>query len=144
MTSADAHLGLNYRLGKDSVVTVGVDGFNLFNSQRPTRVDENYTGNSVGPIIGKQNSGLPSPIGAIVSGSYDTTKSYADNVALGNVIRPSSGSLPRPGFVNGGPANVLLFDPAQNVNVVQTNPNWGRALTYQTVRSFRFSVRYTF
>ena len=30
-------------LGKDSVITAAVEGFNLFNSQRPVTVDENYT-----------------------------------------------------------------------------------------------------
>jgi len=39
---------------------------------------------------------------------------------------------------------VLLLDPTQNIVPVNTNPNWGKATATQPVRSFRFSVRYTF
>jgi hypothetical protein len=148
VTSVDARISLNYRLSKDSVISATVEGFNLFNSQRPTTVDQNYTFDNVGPIIGGKNGSLPAPNGSIVTlgANYDPSVSFAQNLAAGNatVVRPSNGSLPKPSYVAGAPAVVLLPDPTQVSNPVNTNPNWGRPLVYQPVRSFRFSVRWTF
>ena len=75
---------------------------------------------------------------------YDPSKTFQENQAAGAVLRPGNGSLPRPGYINGKTTQVLLLDPTQNIVPVNTNPNWGKATATQPVRSFRFSVRYTF
>ena len=151
----DARLGLNYRLGKDSVITFGVEAFNLFNAQRPTSVNENYTYDQVGPIPnGKQGSIPGNVIGSTVFRNddpskgpvYDPSKSFADNVAAGaaSVITAGNGSLPAPGYVNGAPKRVLLPDPAQNPFPAAVNPTWGKPASFQGVRTVRFSARVTF
>jgi Carboxypeptidase regulatory-like domain/TonB dependent receptor-like, beta-barrel len=148
----DARISLNYRLGKDSVLSASVEGFNLFNGQRPVTVDQNYTFDNVGPVVGAKAGTLDSSIGlgAIVNTNpaagpvYDVTKTYQENVAAGAVLRPGNGSLPRPSYVNGQTTQVVLYDPTQVLVPVNTNPNWGKATATQPVRSFRFSVRYTF
>ncbi|HZW90125.1 MAG TPA: TonB-dependent receptor, partial [Myxococcaceae bacterium] len=65
VTSVDARLNFNYRISKDSTVTAGVDAFNIFNSQRPTRVDQNYTFNEVGPIVGGTQGTVPTQYGGV-------------------------------------------------------------------------------
>ena len=129
--SVDARLALNYRLSKDSVVTVGVDGFNLFNFQNPIRVDEEYVtlpsltggGRDPGPIANGKQGSVPPPYGV-------------------------NGHLPRGGVVAGpnGPElkTVVLPDPDQQPQTYAINPNWGRATQYQAVRSFRFTARFSF
>ena len=146
VTTFDARLGFNYRIGKDMVLTAAVEGFNLFNSQRPTLVDLNYTVQNVGPIIDGKNGQLSTTqgLGAVVGPNYDPTKTYAENQAAGNVIVPANGSLPRPAFYNGAVSTVLLLSPTQVVQPTVLNPNWGKPLAYQGVRTFRFSVRFTF
>ena len=59
-------------------------------------------------------------------------------------IQPANGSLPKPRYIQGAPAQVVLPDPFQNTSFVNTNPNWGKPTNYQPVRSFRFSLRLTF
>ena len=148
VTSLDARLSFNFRVSKDSVLTASVEGFNLFNSQRPITVDQNYTFDNVGPVIGARNGSVPAPNGAIVRilPSYDPNLTFDQNVAAGNVqsIQPANGSLPKPRFIQGAAAQVVLPDPFQNTSFVNTNPNWGKPTNYQPVRSFRFSVRFTF
>jgi hypothetical protein len=129
--SIDARLAVNYRFSKDSVFSVGVDGFNLFNFQNPIRVDQEYvtlpslTGNSrdPGPIVNGKQGSIPAPYGV-------------------------NGSLPRGGVIAGpnGPElkTVILPDPDQQPQTYAINPNWGRPTQYQAVRSFRFTARYTF
>jgi hypothetical protein len=48
----DGRLGVNYRLGQASVVTFGVDVFNLFNFQTATAVDQNFTFGNPVPCTG--------------------------------------------------------------------------------------------
>jgi hypothetical protein len=129
--SVDVRLALNYRLSKDSVITVGVDGFNLFNFQNPIRVDEEYVtlpsltggGRDPGPIVNGTQGNIPAPYGA-------------------------NGHLPRGGVVAGpnGPTlkTVVLPDPDQKPQTYSINPNWGRPTQYQAVRSFRFTARFSF
>jgi hypothetical protein len=131
VNTVDARLALNYRLSKDSVISVGVDGFNLFNFQNPIRVDEEYvtlpslTGNArdPGPIVNGTQGNVPAPYGV-------------------------NGNLPRGGVVAGpnGPElkTVVLPDPDQQPQTYAINPNWGRATQYQAVRSFRFTARFSF
>src|SRR5262249_8509943 len=66
VTSFDARVAFNYRMGKDSVLTAGIEAFNIFNSQRPITVDNNYTFDNVGPIVGARNGSVPAPYGSIV------------------------------------------------------------------------------
>ncbi len=129
--SIDARLALNYRLSKDSTITVGVDGFNLFNFQNPIRVDEEYvtlpslTGNGrdPGPIVNGTQGTIPAPYGV-------------------------NGYLPRGGVVAGPNGvtlkTVVLPDPDQQPQTYAINPNWGRPTQYQAVRSFRFTARFSF
>ena len=129
--SVDARIAVNYRFSKDSVFSIGVDGFNLFNFQNPIRVDEEYvtlpslTGGArdPGPIVSGQQGSIPAPYGV-------------------------NGSLPRGGVVVGpnGPElkTVILPDPDQHPQTYAINPNWGRPTQYQAVRSFRFTARFTF
>jgi outer membrane receptor protein involved in Fe transport len=131
VTSFDAKLGLNYRLTKDSVITVAVEGFNLFNSQRPVQVDNRYTLDFPGPIVGAVNGSIPVQFaGVCPAGATDPS-----TCAQGN------GSLPTS---KAHSLNVVLPDPSGAPIVVATNPNWGQATAYQAVRQFRFSLRVTF
>ena len=130
VTSFDARVGINYRISKDSVFTVGVEAFNLFNSQRPVQVDNNYTFNTVGPIIGATQGTVPTKFG----GAQQPDGSFL----------PGNGSLPRPFYANGAPGVVSLPDPSQQVSAASVNPNWGKPLQFQSVRTFRFSARFTF
>jgi hypothetical protein len=148
VTSFDARLSFNFRFSKDSILSASVEGFNLFNSQRPITVDQNYTFDNVGPVIGARNGSVPSPNGEIVKigPDYDPSKTFDENRALGNVrtIQPPNGSLPKPRYVEGAAAQVVLPDPFQATSFVNTNVNWGKPTNYQPVRSFRFSLRFTF
>ena len=148
VTSFDARVSFNYRISKDSTLTASVEGFNLFNSQRPITVDQNYTFDNVGPVSGARNGSLPSPYGEIVKigPNYDPNLTFEQNRQAGNVqsIQAANGSLPKPRYVQGAPAQVVLPDPFQNESFVNTNINWGKPTNYQAVRSFRFSLRFTF
>jgi hypothetical protein len=48
--NVDTHLAFNYKLSKDSLVTLSADIFNLFNFQREVNRDQSYTGSTVLPI----------------------------------------------------------------------------------------------
>ena len=134
MTSFDAKVSLNYRLSKDSVVTAAVEGFNLFNSQRPTLVDQNYTLGFVGPILGASQGSVPTQFGGICATSSASS------------CQPGNGSLPRPRVdpATGGAIRVGLPNPSQALSSQVTNVTWGSPTNYQPVRQFRFSLRLTF
>jgi hypothetical protein len=136
VTSLDAKVGLNYRLGKDSVVTAAVEGFNLFNSQRPTLVDQNYTLGTVSSILGATQGTVPTQFGGIC------TTSAASSCAQGN------GSLPRPRVDPNSPTGGAIRVGLPNRNGVLSsqvaNITWGTPTNYQPVRQFRFSLRFTF
>jgi hypothetical protein len=55
----DTNLGVNYRLGKDSVLSFSVDVFNLFNLQEVTAVDQSYTFEAVFPVKNGTAADLP-------------------------------------------------------------------------------------
>ena len=138
VTSFDAKVGLNYRLTKDSVISGSIEGFNLFNSQRPTQIDNRYTLGFPGPILGP--NGATNPGGA----TQGTIPSQYGGICSGATLAtcaPGNGSLPTSKTTS---LNVTLPDPAGNTIIVATNPNWGRATAYQGVRQFRFSLRVTF
>jgi hypothetical protein len=132
VTSFDARIGINYRITKDSTVTISFEGFNLFNSQRPVRVDENYTFDTVGPIINAKQGAIPTQFGGPCQTADPAT------------CTPGNGSLPRPFYANGAPGLVGLPDPTQQLIGANLNPNWGRPRQYQPVRTFRFGARFTF
>jgi Carboxypeptidase regulatory-like domain/TonB dependent receptor-like, beta-barrel len=136
VTSFDAKIGLNYRLGKDSVLTAAVEGFNLFNSQRPVTVDQNYTAGTVTPILGAKQGTVPTEFGGICANAT------AASCASGN------GSLPQPrvnpSSPTGGAIRVGLPDRNGVLSSPVTNLAWGKPTNYQPVRQVRFSLRVSF
>jgi len=148
VTSLDAKVSVNYRLTKDSVISAGVEGFNLFNSQRTTTINQFYTNgaaNSVGTIDGATPSTIPTQYGGICP--YTGATTLADcRTALRNGTGPvGNGNLPKPGtYPNGTGFYTILPDPGGHPKVVQINPAYGSAVGYQAVRQFRFTLRVTF
>jgi hypothetical protein len=146
VTSLDAKISFNYRVTQTSTLTATVEGFNLFNSQRPIQIDNRYTLDFPGPILNASQGNIPTNngYGAIVSAAYNTANPYAPGAP--GVITPANGSLPRPRIdpATGAGIKVLLPDPSGAPLVVTTNLNWGRATAFQAVRQFRFSLRVTF
>jgi hypothetical protein len=57
----DSKVGLNYRFGKNHLLSATLEVFNLFNFQAATRVDETYTYESVVPVKDGSTSDLPTP-----------------------------------------------------------------------------------
>ena len=96
VTSLDARLGVNYRLGKDSVITVSVEAFNVFNSQRPTAVDNNYTFDTVGPVIDATQGTVPP--------RRDTAGPAPAPTRHVDLTRLAMAACPRPFYANGAPA----------------------------------------
>jgi len=128
-TSFDARFAVNYRISKDSILSASVDAFNIFNSQRPTLVDQDYTFDTVGPIIGATNGSVPTQYGGLCPN--------------GGPCAPGTGSLPRPPPPG---TNVGLPGPDQQpiAGGAAINARWGKPTQYQAVRAFRFGVRFTF
>ncbi|MGK4007469.1 TonB-dependent receptor [Sorangium sp. So ce1036] len=54
----DAHVGVGVQLARDSALILAVDGFNLFNFQATTAVDQRYTAAQVQPIAGGTTADL--------------------------------------------------------------------------------------
>lgn len=65
--SIDPHFALNYRVARDSVITVNLDVFNVFNFQAATVVDENWTFSDALPLSG----GTTQDLDVCASGSGD-------------------------------------------------------------------------
>ena len=91
----------------------------------------------------------PPPNGEIVRilPTYDPNLTFDENRAAGNVQsiqageRLSAETQVRAGRSGaGGPAGSV----PERTSFVNTNPNWGKPTNYQPVRSFRFSLRFTF
>jgi len=57
-TNFDAHIAYGRRLNKTTTVEAFVNIFNLFNQQQELNVDENYTFDTVNPIVGGDNKDL--------------------------------------------------------------------------------------
>jgi hypothetical protein len=134
VTSLDVRVNLNYRLSKDSVITAAVEAFNVFNSQRPVSVDENYTQGTVSAILGARQGSVPTEFGGICA------TAAAASCAQGN------GSLPKPHVNPATGAGIRVGLPNRNgvLSSQVTNLTWGTPTNYQPVRQFRFSVRFTF
>jgi hypothetical protein len=62
VNTIDSNIGLNYRIGKDQVVSFTMDVFNLFNFQTTTRVDESYTFESIYPVVGGKPGDVPNKV----------------------------------------------------------------------------------
>ena len=143
VTSFDAKVNFNYRMSKDMVLTAGVEGFNLFNSQRPITVDERYglyPNSNTGVILNATQGTVPAPYGAVCDVGQNL------NACVANPLKAPNGSLPKP-FVYAGtatPVNVILPNIERQPTVLQSNITWGQPTAYQAVRQFRFSVRLTF
>ena len=143
-TSLDLNLGVNYRFTKDMVLTGRVEAFNVFNSQRPTTVSENYTTATISPILGATQGTITQtyPQGAgnppIVAGGVCTSSAVSS-------CTPGNGSLPVPvATSNGSAIRVGLPNTAGNLQSALTLLNWGKPTAYQAVRQFRFSIRLSF
>ncbi|RKH44577.1 TonB-dependent receptor domain-containing protein [Corallococcus llansteffanensis] len=67
----DGHVGLNQRLVKDSVLTVSLDVFNLFNFQQYTDVDQTFTTSRVYAI---EQGGAPDNLTACLNDLSDNCK----------------------------------------------------------------------
>ena len=136
VTTFDASIALNYRFTKDIVLTARVEGFNLFNSQRPTAVQNDYTFDSTGVIPGAKQGSVPQPFGGVCPvTATDVTQCAA---GTGSLPRPTSD--PTTGIVR----PVVLPGPSGAPEIHTPDTNWGRPTAYQAVRQFRFSLRVTF
>ena len=158
VTSFDARINFNYRISKDSVFTAGIEGFNLFNSQRPIQVDERYglyPNSNTGVIAGAAQGSLPAPYGAVCQAPTTPGTPANPNPGTGtafvgacvaNPLKAPNGSLPKPFYYAGTstPVNVILPNIQRQPTVLQSNITWGQPQAYQGVRQFRFSVRLTF
>jgi hypothetical protein len=65
----DSHVGVNYRLARNSVLTVGLDVFNLFNFSGVTGRDQRYTRADVLPIENGTQADLPGKVVSAADGS---------------------------------------------------------------------------
>ena len=136
VTSLDARLNFNYRLTKDSVITAAVEGFNVFNSQRPLSVDENYTAATVSLIsVGGRAASRPSSVDS--AGSESAPPPFP----AGNGAPQAPG---RPGSATGAAIRIVLPNPNGVATPVVPNLAWGTPTNFQPVRQFRFSLRFTF
>jgi outer membrane receptor protein involved in Fe transport len=75
----DSNVGVNYRIGKDQVVSFTLDVFNLFNFQTATRVDESYTFEPIYPLEGGTPADLP---GKVVINTGDRDADREDPIFL--------------------------------------------------------------
>lgn len=69
----DTNIGVNYRVSKDSVLSLTMDVFNLFNLQGVTAVDQSYTYEYVYPVKNGTEADLPTETnrGNVLTGSGD-------------------------------------------------------------------------
>jgi len=138
VTSLDARVNLNYRLSKDSVITAGIEAFNIFNSQRPLSVDENYTAATVSAILGARQGSVPQEFGGQCRAAECTAPPFPNG----------NGSLPKPTIDPTSPTGNAIRVVLPNRNGVPTpvvpNLAWGTPTNFQPVRQFRFSLRFTF
>ena len=117
----DSHIGFNYKLSKDNLITVSADIFNIFNFQQVAGLDQRYTLADVRPLrpadCAPLNGGQPRPC-------------TAEDVRSGNV---------QVQFRTGGPIN-----PASTARGGDVNPNFMQPTSYQAPRSIRLGARVTF
>jgi len=85
----DANLGYNVRVAKDSVVSLTMDVFNLFNFQEVAATDERYTGADVLPIAGGTKADLDTKL------TYDDGTPFDPNDKNKNFGKASAYQAPR-------------------------------------------------
>ena len=56
--NVDAHVGVNYKLGRGLIGSISLDSFNLFNFQAVTSVDQNYTFDNIDAVAGGKPADL--------------------------------------------------------------------------------------
>jgi hypothetical protein len=113
--SIDPHIGFGYRLAKDSVVTLSMDIFNVFNFQAADRIDSNYTAVDVLPLS-----------------NPDITKLCEEGATKEQKAAAIDANLKRSD-------TTTAFDPTS-----EKNPNFGNPNRYQPPRTFRFGAKVTF
>ncbi|SET20945.1 Carboxypeptidase regulatory-like domain-containing protein [Myxococcus fulvus] len=91
----DSNIGVNYRVSKDSVISVTLDVFNLFNFQGVSTVDQTYTLLSVQPIPGGKPSDLPGNVQWQAGEERDEPFGTVDNDVNPNFKNPTSYQPPR-------------------------------------------------
>ena len=144
VTSLDGKVNFNYRFTKDLVLTASVEAFNIFNSQRPTQIDQRYTQDAVGPIIGATPGNIPNTFGGVCP-QYAPPPAAAGTPPAVSDCGQGNGNLPKPyKYADGSRGQVVLPDAFQTPVVAAVNPAWGQPNAYQPVRQFRFSLRVTF
>lgn len=98
VNTIDSNVGVNYRIGKDQVVSFTMDVFNLFNFQTTTRVDESYTFESIYPVVGGKPGDVPDNVvintGDPVGDKAEPTYLTADQVNP-NFKQPNQYQSPR-------------------------------------------------
>jgi hypothetical protein len=118
----DATLGLNYKVSKDSIVTLGVDVFNVFNFAQVVAVDETFTTETVLPLSSEDCGGHTCTAADIqIVGPHPTDSSFNEAT------------------VNGNP--IISEDTGE---VAEINKNFKRPTAYQAPRSIRFALKVTF
>ncbi|MEZ4300464.1 MAG: TonB-dependent receptor [Polyangiaceae bacterium] len=112
--SIDTHLQYDLKLSKDSMLSVYMDVFNLFNFQEATAVDEDYTFGTVNPIVDGTTADL-SPDAKDASGKRKL-----------QILDEDTGEF-------------------RDFNDdTDKNPNFGKAVAFQSPRQFRFGARISF
>ncbi|NVJ27363.1 TonB-dependent receptor [Myxococcus sp. AM011] len=91
----DSNIGVNYRVSKDSVVSVTLDVFNLFNFQGVNTVDQTYTLRNVAPIANGKPSDLPGNVTWQEGEERDEPFGTVDGDTNPNFKNPTSYQPPR-------------------------------------------------
>jgi hypothetical protein len=112
--TVDTNISAGYRLSKDSVLSLSLNVFNLFNFQAETNRDQNYTYAAVRPIKAGKLDDL----------EVDNDENCMATNSCRDVVVAWAGGSPL------GPQG--------------RNPNYGRAMSYQTPRQIRIGAKVTF
>jgi len=78
----DAHLGVGFKISKDSDVQITADAFNLFNFQAVGGTDQRYTQVSVKPVV----NGTTSQIGSLTNDDGSAFRAEDKNPNFGNPV----------------------------------------------------------
>lgn len=95
INTIDTNLNLTYNLSRTSAVTFTVDVFNLFNFQGVASVDQNYTLESVLPVVNGRPTDLPGSIEVIDANTGERRAWDPDTDSNPNFLRPTAYQPPR-------------------------------------------------
>ncbi|WP_342379272.1 TonB-dependent receptor [Myxococcus stipitatus] len=95
VNTIDSNIGVNYRVSKDSMLSVTLDVFNLFNFQGVTNVDQTYTRLPVAPIANGTPSDLPGNVTWQPGEERDEAFGSVDGDINPNFKNPTSYQAPR-------------------------------------------------